>query len=144
MTISSEQDNLDLLLDEKTDSDGSDTQGGTLKDAHQAPLPLLLPVTPSNLTNLNLTQLLALLQNSMQNQPNIDPLLATLPDSGQNKNTADSTGENSKGNETNYEEHELLQDLAQEFECQEERGPPFIKKNRFYRPSLGCFQERKT
>ena len=72
------------------------------------------------MTNLNLTQLLALLQNSIQNQLNIGPSVATLPDPGQNKTTVDSTGENLKENEDNDdEEDELLQDLTQEFECQE-------------------------
>ena len=104
MTSSAEQDNLDLLLDEETDNNYSNTQDGALKDVPQAPLPPLQPVTPSNLTNLNLSQLLALLRNSIQNQPNIDPLGATLSDSGQNKNTVDSTGENLKGNGDNDEE----------------------------------------
>ena len=72
-------------------------------------------------------QLLAFLQNSIQNQPNIDPLV-TLPDSGQNKNTVDSTGENPERNEDNDEEDELLQDLTQEFECQKERESPIHKK----------------
>ena len=77
---------------------------------------------------MNLTRLLALLQNSIQNQPNIDLLVATLPDSGQNKNTLDSTDENVfKKWDNDEEEDELLQDLTQEFECQEERGSPFIK-----------------
>ena len=41
----------------------------------------------------------------------------------------DSTGENFKGNGDNdLEQDELLQDLIQEFECQEERGPPIHKK----------------
>ena len=123
MTSSSEQDNLDLLLDEETDSNCSNTQDGAQKDAHRANLPSLQSVTPSNLTNLNLTQLLALLQNSIQNQPNIDPIVATLPDAGQKKNTVNSTGENPKENGDNNED-ESLQDLTQEFE----RGdPPFIK-----------------
>ena len=124
MTSSSEQDNLDLLLDKETDSNCSNTQDGAQKDAHAANLPPLQSVTPSNLTNLNLTQLLALLQNSIQNQPNIDPIVATLPDAGQNKNTVNSTGENPKENGDNNEEDESLQDLTQEFE----RGDsPFIK-----------------
>ena len=72
-------------------------------------------------------QLLAFLQNSIRNQPNIDPL-ATLPDSGQNKNTVDSTGENPERNEDNDVGDELLQDLTQEFECQEERESPIHKK----------------
>ena len=38
----------------------------------------------------------------------------------------DSTGENFK--ENGEEEDELLQNLTQEFECQEERGPPIHKK----------------
>ena len=124
MTSSSEQDNLDLLLDKETDSNCSNTQDGAQKDAHPANLPPLQSVTPSNLTNLNLTQLLALLQNSIQNQPNIDPIVATMPDAGQNKNTVNSTGENPKENGDNNEEDESLQDLTQEFE----RGDsPFIK-----------------
>ena len=124
MTSSSEQDNLDLLLGKETDSNCSNTQDGAQKDAHPANLPPLQSVTPSNLTNLNLTQLLALLQNSIQNQPNIDPIVATLPDAGQNKNTVNSTGENPKENGDNNEEDESLQDLTQEFE----RGDsPFIK-----------------
>ena len=124
ITSSSEQDNLDLLLDKETDSNCSNTQDGAQKDAHPANLPPLQSVTPSNLTNLNLTQLLALLQNSIQNQPNIDPIVATLPDAGQNKNTVNSTGENPKENGDNNEEDESLQDLTQEFE----RGDsPFIK-----------------
>ena len=124
MTSSSEQDNLDLLLDKETDSNCSNTQDGAQKDAHPANLPPLQSVTPSNLTNLNLTQLLALLQNSIQNQPNIDPIVATLPDAGQNKNTVNTTGENPKENGDNNEEDESLQDLTQEFE----RGDsPFIK-----------------
>ena len=61
MTSSSEQDNLDLLLDEETDNNCSNTQDGAQKDVPRAPLPPLQPVTLSNLTNLNLTQLLALL-----------------------------------------------------------------------------------
>ena len=78
---------------------------------------------------MNLTQLLALLQNSIQNQPNIDPLVAKLSDSGQNKYTVDSTGENPKENGGNDEEEdELLQDLTQEFECLEEKGPLIHKK----------------
>ena len=77
---------------------------------------------------MNLTQLLALLQNSIQNQSNIDPSVATLPDPGQNKTPVDSTGENLFKNVDNDDEDDkLLQDLTQEFECQEERGPPFIK-----------------
>ena len=129
MTSSSEQDNLNLFLDEETDNNYSNTQNGALKDVPRAPLPPPQPVTPSNLTNLNLTQFLALLQNSIQNQPNIDPLGAKLPASGQNKNTVDSTRENLKENGDNDEEEdELLQDLTQEFECQEERGPPIHKK----------------
>ena len=124
MTSSSEQDNLDLLLGKETDSNCSNTQDGAQKDAHPANLPPLQSVTPSNLTNLNLTQLLALVQNSIQNQPNIDPIVATLPDAGQNKNTVNSTGENPKENGDNNEEDESLQDLTQEFE----RGDsPFIK-----------------
>ena len=124
MTSSSEQDNLDLLLGKETDSNCSNTQDGAQKDVHPANLPPLQSVTPSNLTNLNLTQLLALLQNSIQNQPNIDPIVATLPDAGQNKNTVNSTGENPKENGDNNEEDESLQDLTQEFE----RGDsPFIK-----------------
>ena len=124
ITSSSEQDNLDLLLDKETDSNCSNTQDGAQKDAHPANLPPLQSVTPSNLTNLNLTQLLALLQNSIQNQPNIDPIVATMPDAGQNKNTVNSTGENPKENGDNNEEDESLQDLTQEFE----RGDsPFIK-----------------
>ena len=57
MTSSSEQDNLDLLLDKEINNDSSNTQGGDLKDVPWAPLPPLQPVTPSNLTNLNLTSL---------------------------------------------------------------------------------------
>ena len=107
-----------------TDNNCSNTQDGAQKDVPLVPLPALQPVTPSNLTNLNLTQLLALLQNSIQNQPNIDPIVATLPDAGQNKNTVNSTGENPKENGDNNEEDESLQDLTQEFE----RGDsPFIK-----------------
>ena len=76
---------------------------------------------------MNLIQLLAFLQNSIRNQPNIDPL-ATLPDSGQNKNTVDSTGENPERNEDNDVGDELLQNLTQEFEYQEERESPIHKK----------------
>ena len=91
------------------------TQDGAQKDVPLAPWPALQPVTPSNLTNLNLTQLLALLQNSIQNQSNIDPSVATLPGSGQNKNTVDSTGETLKENgASDDEEDELSQDLTQE------------------------------
>ena len=112
-------------MEEKTDNNCSNTQDGAQKDVPRGPLPPLQTVTPSTLTNLNLTQLLALLQNSIQNQPNINPLAATLPDSGQNKNTVDSTGENPKENRDNDEEEdELLQVLTQEFESQEEKGPP--------------------
>ena len=108
-----------------TDNNCSNTQDGAQKDVPLVPLPALQPVTPSNLTNLNLTQLLALLQNSIQNQSNIDPSVAILPDSSQNKKTVDSTGETLKENGDNYdEEDELLQDLTQECECQKERGPP--------------------
>ena len=130
MASSSEQDNLDFLLEEETDTNNcSNTEDGVQKDVPLAPLPALQPVTPSNLTNLNLTQLLALLQNSIQIQSNIDPSVATLPDPTQNKTTVDSTGENLKENEDNDdEEDELLQDLTQEFECQEDRGPRIHKK----------------
>ena len=80
MASSSEQDNLDFLLEEETDTNNcSNTEDGVQKDVPLAPLPALQPVTPSNLTNLNLTQLLALLQNSIQIQSNIDPSVATLP-----------------------------------------------------------------
>ena len=146
MTSSSEQDNLDLLLEEETNNNCSNTQDGAQIDVPRAPLPPLQPVTPSTLTNLNLTQLLALLQDSIQNQPNIDPLVATLSDSGQNKNTVDSTGENPKENGDNDEEEdELLQVLTQEFECQEERGPPIHKKlEKFYRTSCKVFSRKKN
>ena len=93
MTSSSEQDNLDFLLGEETNNNCLNTQDGTQKDV---PSPALEQVTSSSSTNLNLTQLLALFQNSIQNQSDIDPLIATLPGSGQNKNTVDSTGENHK------------------------------------------------
>ena len=113
-TSGSEQDNLDLMLDEETNNNSPNTQDGALKDVPRAPLPPLQPVTPSNLINLNLTQLLALLQNSIQNQANIDPLVAILPGSGQDKNTVDSTCENPKGNGDNDEEEDkLLQSLTQ-------------------------------
>ena len=47
-----------------------------------------------------------MLQNSIQNQQNIDQLVATLPDSGQNKNTVDSSGGNPKINGDNDEEED--------------------------------------
>ena len=76
-----------------------------------------------------MTQLLALLQNSIQNQSNIGPSVATLPNPGQNNSTVDSTGENLKENEDNDdEEYKLFQDLTQEFECQEETGSLIHKK----------------
>ena len=130
MASSSEQDNLDFLLEEETDNNNcSNTGDGIQKGVPLTPLPTLQPVTPSNLTNLDLTQLLALLQNSIQNQSNIDPSVATLPDPGQNKTTVDSTGENLFKNVDNDDEDDkFLQDLTQEFECQEERGPPIYKK----------------
>ena len=80
MTRSSEQDNLDVLLDKKINNNNSNTQDSAQKDVSGSPLPAVQPVTPSNFTNSNLTQLLAQLQNSSQNQLNIDPLVATLPD----------------------------------------------------------------
>ena len=40
MTSSSEQDNLDLLLDEETDNNCSNTQDGAQKDVPQPSLPL--------------------------------------------------------------------------------------------------------
>ena len=49
-----------------------------------------------------------MLQNSIQNQQNIDQLVATLPDSGQNKNTVDSSGGNPKENGDNDEEEDAL------------------------------------
>ena len=101
MTSSSEQDNLDLLLDEETNNNCSNTQNGALKVVPRS-LYLLC-----NLTNVNLTQPLALLQNSIQNQP-INPLRATLPDSGQNKNIVDSTGKNPKVNGDNDKEEDEL------------------------------------
>ena len=130
MASSSEQDNLDFLLEEETDTNNcSNTEDGVQKDVPLTPLPALQPVNPNNLINLNLTQLLALLQNSIQKQSNIDPSAATLSDPGQNKTTVDSTGENLKENEDNDdEEDELLQNLTQEFECQEEKEPPIHKK----------------
>ena len=66
MTSSSEQDNLDLLLDEETNNNYSNTQNGAQKDVPRASLLPLQPLTPSNLTNLNFTQLLSLLQNSIK------------------------------------------------------------------------------
>ena len=123
------------------------TQDGAQKDVPLAPWPALQPVTPSNLTNLNLTQLLALLQNSIRNQSNIDPSVATLPGSGQNKNTVDSTDETLKENGgSDDEEDELSQDLTQERECQEERGPPIHKKKqkKNYRTSCGVFSRKKN
>ena len=66
MTSSSEQDNLDLLLDEETNNNYSNTQNGAQKDVPRPSLLPLQPVTPSNLTNLNFTQLLSLLQNSIK------------------------------------------------------------------------------
>ena len=59
----------------------------------------------------------------------------------------DPTGENPKKNWDNSEEEdELFQDLTQEFDCKEERGPPHSQKTRknFTGPPVGCFQERKT
>ena len=113
------------MLDKETDNNCSSSQDDNHKDVPWAPLPALQAVTPSNLINLNWTQLLSLLQNSIQNQPNIDSLVATLLGSGENKNNGESTSENLKENgEIDKEEDELLQDLAQECECQEERGPP--------------------
>ena len=54
----------------------------------------------------------------IQNQPNINPLVATMPDSGQDKNTVESTGKNPKRNgDSDEEEDKLLQDVTQEFEC---------------------------
>ena len=50
---------------------------------------------------------LALPQNSIQNQPHIHPLLATLPGSGQNKNTVNFTGEHARENGDNYGEDGL-------------------------------------
>ena len=58
MTSSSEQDNPKLLLDKETDNNCANTQYGALKDVPRAFLPSLQPVTPSTLTNLNLTQLM--------------------------------------------------------------------------------------
>ena len=53
-----------------------------------------------------------------------------LPDSGQDKNTVDSTCKNPKRSRDNdQEEDELLQDSTQEFEFQEESGPSIHKKN---------------
>ena len=49
MTSSSKQDNLDLLLDEETDNNFSNTQDGAQKDVSRAPLPALQPITRSNL-----------------------------------------------------------------------------------------------
>ena len=43
MTSSSKQDNLDLLLDEETDNNFSNTQDGAQKDVPRAPLPALQP-----------------------------------------------------------------------------------------------------
>ena len=129
MTSNSEQDNLEFLLEEKTNNNCSNTQDSAQRAVRLAPLPALQPATPSKLKNLSFNQLLALLQNLIQNQSNIDSLIATLPDPGQNENTVDSTGENRKENADNdLEEDELLQDLTQEFECQKERGLPIHKK----------------
>ena len=140
VTTSSKQDYLDHLLDQETNNNCMNTQDGTLKNVSWSPLTPLQPVAPSNLINLNLSQLLALLQNSIQNQPSIDPFLATLPDSGHNKVTVDSTSKNSKGNrDSDEEEDKLLQNLLQEFECQEERGSP-----KFYRIACGVFSRKRN
>ena len=41
-----------------------------------------------------------------------------MPDSGQDKNTVESTGKNPKRNgDSDEEEDKLLQDVTQEFEC---------------------------
>ena len=82
------------MKEETNTNNCSNTEEGIQKDVPLAPLPTLQPVTLSNLANLNLTQLVALLQNSIQNQLNIDPSVATLPDPGQNKTTADHKSEN--------------------------------------------------
>ena len=74
LPVKPEQSQMDLLLGKETNNNCSNIQGGAQKDVPRAPLPPLQPVIPSNLKNLNLTQLLALLQNSIQNQPNINPL----------------------------------------------------------------------
>ena len=66
-----------------------------------------------------------------------------LPDSGQDKNTVDSTCKNPKRNRDNdQEEDELLQNLS----FRKRVGPPFIKKTRknFTGPPVRCFQERKN
>ena len=86
-----------------------------------------------------------MLQNSIQNQPNIDPLIATLSGSGQNKNIVDSTGEIPNGNGDNDEEEdELLRNMTQEFECQEERGPHIHKKlENFTGPPVRVFKKEK-
>ena len=66
-TSSSEEDNLDLLLDKDIDNNCTNSQDGALKNVPQAPLPTLQPATPSNWTNLHFTQLVALLHNLIQN-----------------------------------------------------------------------------
>ena len=58
MTSSSQQDNLNHLLDKETDNNCANTQYGALKDVPRASLPSFQPVTPSALTHLNLTQLM--------------------------------------------------------------------------------------
>ena len=53
-----------------------------------------------------------------------------LPDSGQDKNTVDSTCKNPKINRDNdQEEDELLQDLTQEFSFRKRVDPLILKKN---------------
>ena len=79
MTSNSEQDNLEFLLEEETNNNCSNTQDSAQRAVRLAPLPALQPATPSKLTNLSFNRLLALLQNSIQNQSNIDSLTATLP-----------------------------------------------------------------
>ena len=58
----------------------------------------------------------------------------------------DSRVEDLKRNGDNDEgENELMQDLTQEFECQEERGPPIHKKQKTnYRTSCGVFSRKKN
>ena len=85
-----------------------------------------------------------MLQNSIQNQPNIDPLIATLSGSGQNKNIVDSTGEiPNRNGDNDEEEDELLRNMTQEFECQEERGPHIHKKLEKILQGLLCVFSRK-
>ena len=104
------------------------------------------------MANLNLTQILALLQNNLlQNQGNNGSQALEMSDTGTDflvsKKVVDPTtfASNSKCDDAQEDDDELLRDMTQEFQCEEERGPPIHDKLQKILQDLiwGVFKKRE-